>query len=75
MLGNIFWKHNDYFNAKATLQSIVDNCKIPELVNKAKDTLSKVEADEKTHSKIINTSHQDSTANPDSTANRNTTVQ
>lgn len=56
MLGDIFWKNKDYFNAKATLQSIVDNCKIPELVNQAKDALAKVVADEKTHSKIKDTS-------------------
>lgn len=54
MLGNIFWKQNDYFNAKATLQSIVDNCKIPELVTQARDTLAKVKADEQAHSKIKN---------------------
>lgn len=58
MLGDIFWKKNDYFNAKATLQSIVDNCKIPELVTQAKDTLAQVVADEKTHSKIKDTDAQ-----------------
>lgn len=58
MLGDIFWKKNDYFNAKATLQSIVDNCKIPELVTQARDALAKVVADEKTHSKIKDTDTQ-----------------
>jgi TolA-binding protein len=58
MLGNIFWKQNDYFNAKATLQSIVDNCKIPELVTQASDTLAKVKADERAHSKIRNANEQ-----------------
>lgn len=57
LLGNIFWKENDYFNAKATLQSIVDHCKIPELVDQAKNTLSKVEAEERTHSKIRDTTN------------------
>lgn len=61
MLGNIFWKNSDYFNAKATLQSIVDNCKIPELVTQAKDLLDKVSADEKTHSKIKDGDTRDST--------------
>lgn len=56
LLGNVFWKENDYFNAKATLQSIVDHCEIPELVEQAKDVLSKVVAEEKSHSKIIDTS-------------------
>lgn len=58
MLGNIFWKQNDYFNAKATLQSIVDNCKIPELVTQASNTLAKVKADEQSHSKIRNANRQ-----------------
>jgi hypothetical protein len=58
MLGNVFWKQNDYFNAKATLQSIVDNCKIPALVTQASDTLAKVKADEQAHSKIRNANGQ-----------------
>lgn len=56
MLGKIFWKNSDYFNSKATLQSIVDNCKIPELVDQASGLLKQVEAEEKTHSKIQDTS-------------------
>jgi TolA-binding protein len=64
LLGNIFWKNRDYFNAKATLQSIVDNCKIPDLVTQAKGMLDQVIADEKTHSKIQNTGNTDSTNRP-----------
>jgi hypothetical protein len=66
VLADIFWKSADYFNAKATLQSIVDNCRIPELVTQAKQTLAKVVADEKSHSKIKNTEPADSAAAADS---------
>lgn len=55
LLGKIFWKNKDYFNAKATLQSIVDHCKIPELVTKANDALTQVKAEEQSQSKIKNT--------------------
>lgn len=55
LLGDIFWKQQDYFNAKATLQSIVDNCKIPELVEAARQKLDQVTAEEKSHSKIKDT--------------------
>jgi TolA-binding protein len=52
LLGDIYWKQKDYFNAKATYQSIADNSKIPELKAEAADKLQKVTADEKTNSKI-----------------------
>ena len=54
LLGEIYWKEKDYFNANATLQSIVKNCKIPELVSKAETYLQKVQADAKAQSKIKN---------------------
>lgn len=52
LLGDIFLKEKDYFNAKATLQSVVDNSKITELKNEANDKLQRVIAEEKTNSKI-----------------------
>lgn len=55
LLGDIYLKEKDYFNAKATLQSIVDNCKIPELVAAARDKLNEVVAQEKAGSKIKDT--------------------
>jgi tetratricopeptide (TPR) repeat protein len=47
LLSDIFLKQKDYFNAKATLQSIIENCKIPELKSEAADKLKKVESEEK----------------------------
>lgn len=68
LLAKVFWKENDYFNAKATLQSIVDHCKIPALVDRAEKLLDKVTADEQAHSKIIDTPAKpqvtDTTSNP-----------
>ncbi|UYQ91317.1 tetratricopeptide repeat protein [Chitinophaga horti] len=52
LLGDVYWKQKDYFNAKATFQSIAENCPIDELKNEAKDKLNKVEAEEKAGSKI-----------------------
>ncbi len=47
LLGDVFFRQKDYFNAKATLQSIVDNSKITELKNEAEIKLAKVIAEEK----------------------------
>ncbi|MFT3946104.1 MAG: tetratricopeptide repeat protein [Agriterribacter sp.] len=52
LLGDIYLKEKDYFNAKATLQSVVDNSKITELKNEAGDKLQRVITEEKTDSKI-----------------------
>jgi TolA-binding protein len=52
LLGDIFLKEKDYFNAKATLQSVVDNSKITELKDEANGKLQQVIAAEKTDSKI-----------------------
>lgn len=52
LLGDIFFKEKDYFNAKATLQSVVDNSKITELKNEAEEKLKAVIEAEKTESKI-----------------------
>ncbi|WP_346320041.1 tetratricopeptide repeat protein [Chitinophaga sp. YIM B06452] len=52
LLGDVYHRQKDYFNAKATFQSIAENCPIPELKAEAKEKLAKVEAEEKAGSKI-----------------------
>lgn len=52
LLGDVYHRQKDYFNAKATFQSIAENCPIPELKAEAQEKLDKVEAEEKAGSKI-----------------------
>lgn len=52
LLGDIYFKQNDYFNAKATYQSVVQNATIPELKNEALQKLNQVMEAEKTGSKL-----------------------
>jgi TolA-binding protein len=47
LLGDVYSRQQDFFNAKATYQSIVTNSTIPELKQEAKDKLAKAEAEEK----------------------------
>jgi TolA-binding protein len=47
LLGDVFWKQKDFFNAKATLQSVVDNSKNTELKEEAQVKLELVVEDEK----------------------------
>ncbi|PWU01089.1 MAG: hypothetical protein C5B52_07865, partial [Bacteroidetes bacterium] len=47
LLGDIFAAQKDYFNAKATLQSVVDNSKNTELKNEAQGKLDRVNAQDK----------------------------
>jgi tetratricopeptide (TPR) repeat protein len=51
LLGDVYARQKDYFNAKATYQSIAENCPIPELKQEAKDKLAKAEAEEKAAAK------------------------
>ena len=51
LLGDVFYRQKDYFNAKATLQSVIDNSRITELKTEAKAKLDKVLADEKSTTK------------------------
>ena len=48
LLGDIFLQQKDFFNAKATLKSVVENCSIPELKLEATEKLKAVEIAEKT---------------------------
>lgn len=52
LLGDIYTAQKDYFNAKATFQSIVDNATNLELKNEAQQKLEKVKALEAEGSKI-----------------------
>lgn len=52
LLGDIYFKQKDYFNAKATLQSVVDNSRITDLKNEASEKLKSVTNAEKAESKI-----------------------
>ncbi|MEO7801683.1 MAG: tetratricopeptide repeat protein [Ginsengibacter sp.] len=52
LLGDVYMKQKDYFNAKATYQSVSDNATIPELKAEAKEKLNKAVAEEKANSKI-----------------------
>ena len=46
LLGNIFSKQKDFFNAKATLESVIENCKIKDLVTMAEEDLERIKAEE-----------------------------
>ena len=52
LLGDIYFKEKDYFNAKATYQSVVDNATIPDLKEEAQRKLTQATEAEKTGSKI-----------------------
>jgi TolA-binding protein len=52
LLGDIFWKQKDYFNARATLQSVVDNSRDPDMKEEARVKLELVTEDEKKNSKV-----------------------
>ncbi|MDO6432292.1 tetratricopeptide repeat protein [Flavitalea sp. BT771] len=52
LLGDIYFSEKDYFNAKATFQSIVDNAKIEDLRKQAQQKLIQVTDEEKKNSKI-----------------------
>ena len=54
LLGDIYFKQKDYFNAKATFQSIVDNTLDPTLKTEAQSKLTKVEDEEGKSSKVGN---------------------
>lgn len=52
LLGDIYYQQKDYFNAKATYQSVVDNTKIETLRTEAKAKLDKVTAEDAKASKV-----------------------
>ncbi len=52
LLGDIYLQQKDYFNAKATYQSVANNATIPEIKNEAQQKLDRAIAEEKINSKI-----------------------
>ena len=52
LLGDIFMQQKDYFNAKATYESVAKNSVIPELKNEAQQKLDKATEQEKVNSKV-----------------------
>ncbi len=52
LLGDIFMQQKDYFNAKATYESVAKNAIIPELKNEAQQKLDKAVEEEKLNSKV-----------------------
>jgi len=52
LLGDVYFKEKDYFNAKATYQSIVENTIVPEFKNEAQEKLNKVMEEESKNSKV-----------------------
>jgi len=55
LLGDIYLKEKDYFNAKATYKSVADNAVIPELKQEAQTKLDAVTAEEQQNSKVETT--------------------
>ena len=54
LLGDVYFKEKDLFNARATYQSVLENSKMDDLRAMAKQKLDQVEAEEKKTSKIGN---------------------
>lgn len=54
LLGDIYFKQQDYFNAKATYQSVTENARIEELRQEAQRKLDQTIIEEKKNSKINN---------------------
>lgn len=54
LLGDIFMQQKDYFNAKATYESVAKNASIAELKTEAQQKMEKAIAEEKQSSKISN---------------------
>jgi len=48
----VYLQEKDYFNAKATYQSVADNATIPELKKEAQDKLSIAISQEQQNSKV-----------------------
>jgi TolA-binding protein len=53
LLGEIYLKQKDYFNAEATLKSVVENASIPELKEEAQTRLKAVVDEKNRNSKVV----------------------
>jgi len=52
LLGDVYFRQKDYFNAKATFQSVIDNTIVPEFKNEAQTKLNRVLEEESKSSKV-----------------------
>ncbi len=52
LLGEIYWKQKDYFNAEATLKSVAENAKISDLKQDAQTKLDQVIVEKNANSKV-----------------------
>ncbi len=52
LLGDVYLQEKDYFNAKATYQSVANNATIPELKKEAQDKLARATSEEQQNSKV-----------------------
>ena len=52
LLGDVYFMQQDYFNAEATLKSVVDNATNPELQKEAQKKLDVVVAEKNRNSKV-----------------------
>jgi len=52
LLGDVYYQQKDYFNAEATLKSVVDNSTIAELKAEAQQKLDKIIAEKNQNSKV-----------------------
>ena len=52
LLGDVYLQEKDYFNAKATYQSVANNATIPELKKEAQDKLDRATSEEQQNSKV-----------------------
>ena len=52
LLGDVYLQEKDYFNAKATYQSVANNATIPELKKEAQDKLNIATSQEQQNSKV-----------------------
>lgn len=53
LLGEIYLKEKDYFNAEATLKSVVENASVPELKEEAQDKLKNVLDEKSRNTKVV----------------------
>ena len=52
LIGDVYFQQNDYFNAKATFQSVLENAEDPVLQTEAREKLQKVMEAEKKKTKL-----------------------
>jgi 7,8-dihydro-6-hydroxymethylpterin-pyrophosphokinase len=52
LLGDVYLQQKDYFNAKATFQSVMDNTEVMELKEEARTKLQRVVEEERKSTKL-----------------------